>query len=488
MNKPIAWTIAGCDASGGAGLQADLLTFHHLGVEGCSVLTASTAQNSKYVADIQYSTVEHLKAQLITLSDGCYPDAIKIGMVAVPQTLDVIREFLQSYPGYVVCDPVLAASSGRVLMACEMSSYLQGLRRLFPYLHLLTPNITEAECISGIRIRDHLDVETAAQTILSQGVNSVCVKGGHLISDAWSQDFWTNGKESFWLSSPRYSDRNCRGTGCVFSSAVTACLALGQSLKDALVIAKMYVNRGIRLSDVLPAATRLVHAPWPEDQCDLPYLSGKVLKEKPRSFFSDKSRRLGLYPVVASYEWVRLLLSAGVKTIQLRCKNLQGKALNAEIRRSVELARRYEARLFINDYWEEAIAEKAYGVHLGQEDLNAADLDKIHSAGLRLGISTHCYYEVARAHAIQPTYMACGPIYPTTSKTMSFAPQGIDQLMRWRRTLACYPLVAIGGINVERIREVLNTGVDGVAMISAITEAENPEQVVRRLLSEVEMS
>jgi rhodanese-related sulfurtransferase len=115
----------------------------------------------------------------------------------------------------------------------------------------------------------------------------------------------------------------------------------------------------------------------------------------------------------------------------------------------------------------------AYGVHLGQEDLNDADVHKIHAAGLRLGISTHCYYEVARAHAYHPSYIAIGPVFKTDSKIMSFPPQGLDRLHYWRRLLPNYPLVAIGGINEMNMQDVLATGVDGVAMISAITKAKD---------------
>jgi hydroxymethylpyrimidine kinase/phosphomethylpyrimidine kinase/thiamine-phosphate diphosphorylase len=180
-----------------------------------------------------------------------------------------------------------------------------------------------------------------------------------------------------------------------------------------------------------------------------------------------------------------VLLPLGVKTLQLRIKNKQGLELENEIKRSIMLAEKYQANLFINDYWEMAIRYGAYGVHLGQEDLETADMTAIRQAELRLGISTHCYYEVARAHALNPSYIACGPIFTTTSKVMSFAAQGIAQLKRWRRTLN-YPLVAIGGINAERIPDVLATKVDGIAMISAITQAKDPIATTKSLMNVME--
>jgi hydroxymethylpyrimidine kinase/phosphomethylpyrimidine kinase/thiamine-phosphate diphosphorylase len=190
-----------------------------------------------------------------------------------------------------------------------------------------------------------------------------------------------------------------------------------------------------------------------------------------------------LYPIVDSSDWVERLLTLGITTIQLRIKNCPVDVIKKEIRRSVQLAKNKGAMLFINDYWELAILYGASGIHLGQEDLKNIDMSRIHAAKLRLGISTHCYEEVARAHAYYPSYIACGPIFPTTTKYMRFMPQGLDQLKCWRSILSQYPLVAIGGINKDNILEVKATGVQGIAMISAITQAANPIQQTQELMS-----
>ncbi len=140
--------------------------------------------------------------------------------------------------------------------------------------------------------------------------------------------------------------------------------------------------------------------------------------------------------------------------------------------------------MFINDYWPQAITAGAYGVHLGQEDLDVADIQAIADAGLRLGVSTHSHYEVARAHALRPSYIAIGPVYPTTSKEMRFGPQGVNRLRHWVELLSPgYTLTAIGGINLKRADEVLATGVGSCAMITAITEADDPESVVASLMA-----
>ena len=196
---------------------------------------------------------------------------------------------------------------------------------------------------------------------------------------------------------------------------------------------------------------------------------------------------IGLYPVVDNSQWISYLLPLGVKTIQLRIKdkNIKDQALHDEIQQSVRLAQQYDARLFINDYWELAIAYNAYGVHLGQEDLSTANLEKIYRAGLRLGISTHCHDELTRAYRCKPSYIALGPIFETTSKKMVFAPQGLDRLKQWRRLSRNYPIVAIGGIHQKNFHDVLLTGVDGIAMISAIVQAKDPRQITQALLKAI---
>ncbi|HEV2613108.1 MAG TPA: thiamine phosphate synthase [Gammaproteobacteria bacterium] len=193
---------------------------------------------------------------------------------------------------------------------------------------------------------------------------------------------------------------------------------------------------------------------------------------------------IGLYPVVDSVEWIATLLPLGITHIQLRIKHKSGQALENEIKQSIELARKYQACLYINDYWELAIRHGAEAVHLGQDALDKANISAIHSAGLRLGISTHDEMELSRALACEPTYLAFGSIFPTTSKVMTFPPQGVEKLVEWRKKIHC-PLVAIGGINSSNIESVLSTNIDGVALISAITKAPEPIFATQLLLERI---
>ncbi|MCU6665299.1 thiamine phosphate synthase [Silvania hatchlandensis] len=192
--------------------------------------------------------------------------------------------------------------------------------------------------------------------------------------------------------------------------------------------------------------------------------------------------RLGLYPVVDSVAWIERLLTAGVKTIQLRIKDKQDDEVEADIMAAIELGRRYDARLFINDYWHLAIKHQAYGVHLGQEDLETTDLEAIRAAGLRLGVSTHDGMEIDVALAARPSYIALGHVFPTRTKQMPSAPQGLEQLTRHIERLADYPTVAIGGISLERAPAVLATGVGSIAVVSAITQADDWQAATAQLL------
>jgi thiamine-phosphate diphosphorylase len=196
---------------------------------------------------------------------------------------------------------------------------------------------------------------------------------------------------------------------------------------------------------------------------------------------SMKKYSIGLYPIIDSAQWLDILLPLGIEHIQLRIKDKTGVDLETEIKKSILRAQKYKAKLYINDYWELAVRYGAYGVHLGQEDFDMASMGSIVSAGLKVGISAYNDEELARALKCHPTYIAFGPIFPTSSKLMSVTEQGIEKLAEWRRKVTC-PLVAIGGINQENIGAVLDAGVDGVALISAITKAADPVSATKELL------
>ncbi|NIY89983.1 thiamine phosphate synthase [Vibrio campbellii] len=220
------------------------------------------------------------------------------------------------------------------------------------------------------------------------------------------------------------------------------------------------------------------------------------------SFPTLTKQSLGLYPVVDDVAWIERLLSLGINTIQLRIKNPQQADLEQQIIRAIELGRQYQAQVFINDYWQLAIKHGAYGVHLGQEDIEESNLAQLTKAGIRLGLSTHGYYELLRIAQIHPSYIALGHIFPTTTKQMPSKPQGLVRLALYQKLIDSipytnteaafrpakdkagsdcvlgFPTVAIGGIDQSNADQVWQTGVSSLAVVRAITLAESPQSVI----------
>ena len=188
------------------------------------------------------------------------------------------------------------------------------------------------------------------------------------------------------------------------------------------------------------------------------------------------------YPVVDSLNWVARLTTLGVGTIQLRAKNLDDTAALHIVREALALTRGTPTKLVVNDYWRAAIAAGAAHLHLGQEDLADADLDAIRAAGLTLGLSTHDDEELATALRAKPDYVALGPIFPTTLKSMRFAPQGIAKISEWKKRVGPIPLVAIGGIKLEQAAEIFAAGADSIAVVSDVTQNPDPDARVRAWL------
>jgi hydroxymethylpyrimidine kinase/phosphomethylpyrimidine kinase/thiamine-phosphate diphosphorylase len=237
---PIAWSIAGSDSGGGAGIQADLKVMNAFGVHGCSVVTALTAQNTLGVQSIEPVSGPMLHAQLDALRTDLPPAAIKTGMLGSGETCRILAVFLQKATVPVVCDPVLNSTSGANLLDPAALDIL--IRGIFPHVAVLTPNLPETERIIG---ENGIRIEEAATRILETGVRSVLIKGGHGEGNK-SRDYWTDGTQSFWLSSPRIETRATHGTGCILSAAIASAIALGQSIPDAVVSAKSFLNQCLR--------------------------------------------------------------------------------------------------------------------------------------------------------------------------------------------------------------------------------------------------
>ena len=251
-----ALTIAGSDSSGGAGIQADIKTMTANGVFAMSAITALTAQNTTGVTDIFETTPHFLAEQLDAVFTDIYPDAVKIGMVSSAELIGTIADKLQEYGAkHIVVDPVMVATSGSKLLRDDAVDALTA--RLLPMAEVLTPNIPEAEILSGMSIKNAADMEKAAQTIREKFGCAVLCKGGHQINDA-DDLLWRNGAGK-WVRGRRIDNPNTHGTGCTLSSAIASNLAKGYDLDTSVERAKAYI------SGALAAMLDLGHGSGPMD-------------------------------------------------------------------------------------------------------------------------------------------------------------------------------------------------------------------------------
>ena len=512
--KPIIWTISGSDCSGGAGIAADIKTGHGLGVEVCHLITANTVQNSRQLLSVNATSLEVLQQQANLLIDDKPPSVIKIGLVANVEQVLWLANFLAQtqkiMPNLIsVYDPVGQASVGGSFSALT----LEQLAPLLRQIDVITPNLMEAKRLAAFVNEDEdeagdggsktdvSDAGTLAQKIYKDfAITSIIIKGGHgELGDQNAQDYSTDycyhqlnqlseAKQdnqekqhlaiSYRLSSPRIATHYSHGGGCSFATALSVFFAQGYLVRDAFTLAKVFISQGLKASEQVSElfghqyygafeqpnwshASSILAASFPyvNDELSLQY------QNLPAFNSLDLARKkLGLYPVIDSLYWLKRLLPLGLEIIQLRIKNLSDDVLEQVIVEAVALAKDYETRLFINDYWQLAIKHGAYGVHIGQEDLHYADLAKIQQSGIRLGISTHGCYEFLLAQQLQPSYLAIGAIFPTKTKDMTGQIQGIDNLrqvlaLRAKELTQQIPVVAIGGINLERATAVVETGV-----------------------------
>lgn len=253
-SRPILWSIAASDSGGGAGIQADLNTFHSLNNHGCTLITAITAQNSLSVDKIIPIDEADLEAQWQALANDMPPAAIKIGLLAQPSALQWLSNRLKDIrPVFCVWDPVLKASTGATLLGQaneEISAEL--INPLLRQLDLITPNLSEARILTGMAINSYRDIEQAAHQLLDRGVGSVLIKGGHSFDteakSKYCRDYFASQERSFWLSHKKQHQPNNHGTGCTLASAIASFVAQGHSLCDSIVLANRFIQQSLRLA------------------------------------------------------------------------------------------------------------------------------------------------------------------------------------------------------------------------------------------------
>lgn len=486
LTKPIVWTVASSDSGGGAGIQADLHSFKALECHGCSVIAAITAQNSVGITAYECVSPALFLAQLNCLLEDMPPQVIKIGLIPNSNLLAQLSLWLtqhkSAYQFKVVADPVFSSSTG----ACFIEQGLLTIWRqqLLPLIDLITPNLPELALFSDLPKQS---IAQQVTQLFAWGATAVLVTGGHdtstldVIDRLYIDKSELTTQPILSLYNPRLNTVHTHGTGCVLASSIAAALAQDYPLTDAVILGNASVQQALSAAYATGKGAGCVQLnSWPVKVESFPRLNVRdnLTSTAP---FAAMQRPIGLYPVVDNSDWLQDLAPYGADTLQLRIKAGSNMEIEQQITTAVALSRKHNLRLFINDYWQLAIKHNAYGVHLGQEDLQTADLEAIRTAGLRLGVSTHSYLELLTAIELQPSYIALGHIFATDTKKMPSKPQGLVKLARYASLCQHIPTVAIGGINEGRLLAVLSTGVDGVAVVSAITTQPQPAQAFIQL-------
>lgn len=507
---PVVWTIGGVDPTGLAGLSADNRAIAASGAYGVNIVSCVTAQNSSAFFSISETKISLLEQQWVALMEQCPPRVIKLGLLAnsaqvswIAGKLKALREQIPEL--WVIYDPVIRASADAAPVFKSMLNAMTN--ELIPQVDLLTPNLIEAKQLSGDVLNSREDLADYCHLLSTQFNCQVLLKGGHtrqLLNDNGSdildvytrpltlsrQAYRAEPAHSFSLLQQVTQYENRRGSGCILASLIAGFVANGYTFCDAIIYASGVMHQGYHSAQPLGrskgGALRLSR----HISCDnLPKIT--VFNEMTWQRIADVDcafmpcpPQLGLYPVVDSIAWLERLLEQGVKTIQLRVKDLDEHYAEPLVAQAVALGKRFQARVFINDYWQLAIKYAAYGIHLGQEDMAVADLSAINKAGIRLGLSTHGLFEALWAKQLMPSYMALGHIFSTQTKDMPSVPQGLDKLTAQVAMFkGVLPLTAIGGITESRVADVAATGIDSVALVTAITQADNPDKVTQELLA-----
>lgn len=521
--RQVMWSIAGLDSGGGAGVSADQRTAEAFGIHLCPVTAAVTAQNTISVTHIHAIPPDVLEAQLDALAVDMPCAVIKTGMLGSAANARTLAYWLdqarKTRPIALVIDPVLRSSTGTLLANTEL---LMAYREwLLPRATVITPNRHEAAALLLAGTPHELnawhneriptqDVPLLAQSLQKLGPQTVVITGGD-DDDPLALDWLQSPYAEGWLSLPRIHTPHHHGTGCTFATAMGCAMTLGFVTADAAILAKMATAEALHQAQGLltmphsgsrrtvssfhaaeedlsepihhphGAAPVRATAGFAQHRERLPRLSLSTMP--PSSWHVPSSSRLprpGVYAIVDTAERVSAVIKAGAHTVQLRIKTppnatlAQTAWIEAEIRQAHAYAQAAQVTLYVNDHWRQALRAGAQAIHLGQEDmltLEAQDIEQLQAArqeGLRLGLSSHSLWELCRALTLQPDYVACGPVWPTTTKEMPWQPQGLSNLSWWSY-MSPVPVVAIGGIlRPEQLEACIAAGAAGVCILRGI--------------------
>ena len=498
--------ICASDSRGGAGLQAALSQAALFGCECRSVVLAVTAQSHQGVEAVSHVSASMVEAQVqAALRDGP-PEAVLIGWLPPePEVLEYLRTFLNELQASsrvpVIWDPVVSATLG------ELPAAHSGLTGLIPNVSVMTPSLDEARWLLGDQT---LSAAAAGAALQHAGAHTVVITGGddeQQQHSAWVTDLIfsrsdenfpeTAAKPSFALHQQRETTQ-AHGTGSQFSAALAVQLTKGTRLYDAIVIAAAAARQAlIASSGVLgiefggtesggmepenSVYRNCIASSLPQSGDEWPLITDVGTYPRTDCF---EPYNPGLYVLTESLDHLEMLLGMGVDTVQWRIK-APGPDYKDQTRRALAMCRSQGVSFWLNDDWPLALELKPDGVHLGQEDLVSADIDALHAAGVALGISTHTEWEIARARAQKPSYIAFGPVFTPLSKRLRYQPLGIDCLSAWSERYRSWPQTCIGGIVPENARLVAESGVGSLAVVTCIAGGPADEPLIRSNIADL---
>lgn len=443
--KPTVLTIAGSDPSGGAGIQADLRAFAKAGVHGSAAITALTAQTRSKVSALNLVSPEVVSSQV----DSAFADgevhAVKTGMLGDAAIVRaVVAALMRHGARNVVVDPVAVSSSGARLLDEAGFDLLR--RELLPNATVVTPNLAEAAALLGVPEPRTLDeMRDAARRLCELGAKWVVITGGHLPGGGDVTDLVTNGTDTHEIRTPRVANASIHGSGCRYSAALAAALARGADVPTAAFEAQRFVAAEIR-----------------ESVADRPPLGRLYLVATPRAHMNG-------FEFLAR---VRAAVDGGVDILQIRSKELDGGAYARLAERVGAIAAAANIPFIVNDRVDVAVGVNATGVHLGQKDLAVDLARRIMPHGI-IGRSSHEAAHALKAIEERADYFATGPVWETPTK-----PGRKAVGLRYVREVAALkpdiPWYAIGGIDTENVREVIEGGARRIAVVRAILDARDP--------------
>lgn len=471
-------TIAGSDCSGGAGIQADIKTMSALGCYAASVITSVTSQNTSGVYGIYNVPSAAISSQIKSVMDDIRPMAIKIGMVNDSDSVKAIADSLYHYKiRNLIIDPIMVSSSGVSLMNKDTIKIFCD--RLVCHALLLTPNIPEAEVLSDIKITDEESISVAATRILKTGCRYVLIKGGHIEGDIKTDYLYTlNGDKGVLIkkySTPTVNTPNTHGTGCTMSSAITSYIARGLTVVSAIGKAKEFMYEALHTG----AEFKIGKGKGPV--CHF-FKPEKVI---PRSLYVQFITHHNEH--YSYLDSAMLALKGGCRWIQLRMKDVSDKEFLNIAETTQSLCRKYNAVFIIDDHVDIALKIKADGVHLGKNDMPADEARNILGNGFIIGGTANTFEDIERLYCDGVDYIGCGPFrFTTTKKNLSpiLGLSGYENIVnRMKAAGITTPVVAIGGIENEDIHQIMQTGINGIALSGAILNAAKPIAEMKRIMN-----